>query len=45
MVTEFAKLADTDEARVEVAQRIDALLQEYAGKLWIGEDWQMDVTD
>jgi hypothetical protein len=45
MVTEFADLADTDEARVEAAKRIGLLLHDHAGKLWADEDWQMDVTD
>jgi hypothetical protein len=45
MVTEFADLSNTDEARVEAAKRIGSLLQAHAGKLWADEDWQMDVTD
>ena len=45
MVTDAAELADTDEARVEAAKRIGELLQVHAGKLWVDEDWQMDVTD
>jgi hypothetical protein len=38
-------LADTDQARIEAAQRIGLLLHEHANKLWADEDWQMDVTD
>ena len=45
MVTEVAVLADTDQARIEAAQRIGLLLHEHANKLWADEDWQMDVTD
>jgi hypothetical protein len=45
MLTEVADLSNYDEARVEAAQRIGLLLHEHAGKLWIDEDWQMDVTD
>jgi hypothetical protein len=45
MVTEFADLPDTNEARVEAARRIGLLLHAHAGKLWADEDWQMDVTD
>jgi hypothetical protein len=45
MVTEFANLSNSDEARVEAAKRIGMLLHAHAGKLWVDEDWQMDVTD
>ena len=45
MVTEAAKLSNTDEARVEAAKRIGLLLHAHAGKLWVDEEWQMDVTD
>jgi hypothetical protein len=45
MVTEFAELANSDEARIEAAKRIGLLLHAHAGKLWTDEDWQMDVTD
>jgi hypothetical protein len=44
MVTEFADLSNTDEARIEAARRIGRLLQDHAGKLWADEDWQMDVN-
>jgi hypothetical protein len=43
--TEVAELRDSDEARVEAAKRIGLLLHAHAGKLWVDEDWQMDVTD
>jgi hypothetical protein len=33
-----------DEARIEVARRVEKLLQNHAGKLWADEDWQMGVT-
>jgi hypothetical protein len=33
-----------DEARIEVAQRVEKLLQNHVGKLWADEDWQMGVT-
>jgi hypothetical protein len=45
MVTEVADLSDADAARVEAARRIGLLLHAHAGKLWVDEDWQMDVTD
>jgi hypothetical protein len=45
MVTEFADLVGSDDARIEAAQRIGLLLHAHAGKLWADEDWQMDVTD
>lgn len=45
MVTEFADLSNSDEARVEAAKRIGLLLHAHAGRLWADEDWQMDVTD
>ena len=45
MVTEVADLSNSDEARVEAAKRIGMLLHAHAGKLWVDEDWQMDVTD
>jgi hypothetical protein len=39
MVTEFANLSNSDEARVEAAKRIGMLLHAHAGKLWVDEDW------
>lgn len=45
MLTEVMDLADSDAARVEAAKRIGLLLHEHAGKLWVDEDWQMDVTN
>jgi hypothetical protein len=45
LITEGAELAGTDEARVEAARRIGNLLNEHAGRLWVDEDWRMDVTD
>jgi hypothetical protein len=42
---EVAELRDSEEARVEAAKRIGLLLHAHAGKLWVDEDWQMDVTD
>jgi hypothetical protein len=30
---------------VQAAKRIGILLHDHAGKLWVDEDWQMDVTD
>jgi len=44
-VTEFVDLSNSDEARVEAAKRVGLLLHAHAGKLWVDEDWQMDVTD
>jgi hypothetical protein len=43
--TEVAELRDSEEARVEAAKRIGLLLHAHVGKLWVDEDWQMDVTD
>ena len=45
MVTELADLPDSDAARVEAAKRIGLLLHAHAGKLWVDEEWQMDVAD
>jgi hypothetical protein len=45
MITEAAEFVNTDAARVEAAERIGLLLHAHAGKLWVDEDWQMDVTD
>jgi hypothetical protein len=45
MVTEAADLSNSDEARVEAARRVGLLLHAHAGKLWVDEDWQMDVTN
>lgn len=45
MLTEVEELHDSDAARIEAAKRIGLLLHAHAGKLWVDEDWQMDVTD
>ncbi len=45
MITEFADLSNTKAARIEAALRIGKLLHDHAEKLWVDEDWQMDVTD
>ena len=45
MITEAAEFVNTDAARVEATERIGLLLHAHAGKLWVDEDWQMDVTD
>jgi hypothetical protein len=45
MLTEVADLSDLDEARIESAKRVGRLLHDHAGKLWVDEVWQMDVTD
>lgn len=45
MLTEGAELADGTAARVEAAKRIGDLLHQHASKLWIDQNWQMDVTD
>lgn len=45
MLTESAELQTIDEARIEAAKRIGLLLHEHAGKLWVDEYWQMEVTD
>jgi hypothetical protein len=45
MLTEGAELADTHVARNEAARRIGELLTDHAGRLWVDETWQMDVTD
>jgi hypothetical protein len=45
MLTEVVDLSGSDEARIEAAKRIGLLLHAHASKLWVDEDWQMDVTD
>lgn len=45
MLTEVVDLPDNDAARVESAKRIGILLQQHAGKIWVDENWQMDITD
>ena len=45
MLTQAADLKDKEEARLEAAKHIGNLLHEHAGKLWVDEDWHMDVTD
>ena len=45
MVTEAADFSNSDEARIEAAKRIGLLLHAHAVKLWVDEDWRMDVTD
>jgi hypothetical protein len=44
-LAETADLQGAQEARVEAARRIGALLDEHAHQLWADEDWRMDVTD
>ena len=45
MLTEVVDLSDSDEARIEAAKRIGLLLHAHASKLWVDEEWQIDVTD
>lgn len=45
MLTEGAELADKDAARNEAARRIGELLTDHASRLWVDENWQIDVTD
>lgn len=45
MLTQAGDMKNKEEARVEAAKRIGGLLLEHAGKLWVDEDWHMDVTD
>jgi hypothetical protein len=33
------------EVRVEVAKFVGELLKDHADKIWIDEDWRIDVTD
>lgn len=37
--------ADLTAPRIEVANFVGELLKEYAQKIWIDEDWRVDVTD
>lgn len=43
--TEVADLPGMEEARTEAARRVGMLLTEHAKRIWVDEDWQMDVTD
>jgi hypothetical protein len=45
MLTRGAELPDRTAARVEAARRIGDLLNEHAGRLWVDQDWQMEITD
>ena len=45
MLTDAAELPNADAARVEAAKRIGSLLHAHAERVWIDEEWQMDVTD
>lgn len=45
MLTEGKELANADAAREEAARRVGELLTDHAGRLWVDEVWQMDVTD
>jgi hypothetical protein len=45
LLTQAAELQTTDDARIEAAKRIGLLLHEHAGRLWVDEHWQMDVTN
>lgn len=38
-------MGDTNEVRVEVAQFIGELLKDHADKIWVDEEWRVDVTD
>jgi hypothetical protein len=37
--------ADQTALRVEVAKFVGELLKDHAEKIWIDEDWRVDVTD
>ena len=37
--------ADLTALRIEVACFVGELLKDHAGKIWIDEDWRVDVTD
>ena len=37
--------ADLTALRIEVATFVGELLKEHAGKIWVDEDWRVDVTD
>jgi hypothetical protein len=45
MLTEGAEMADMRAVRLQAARRIGELLKEHAGRLWVDEEWQMDVPD
>lgn len=45
MLTEGVDLADHTAARVEAARRVGALLSEHANRIWVDQDWQLNITD
>ena len=36
---------DVTELRIEVAKFVGELLRDHAAKIWVDEDWRVDVTD
>jgi hypothetical protein len=37
--------AGIPDLRIELAQFVGELLKDHAGKIWVDEDWRIDVTD
>jgi hypothetical protein len=45
LLTEGAELSGVDQARIEAACRVGDLLKDHAGRIWVDEEWEMNVTD
>lgn len=45
MITEGVELPDHTAARVEAARRIGVLLNDRPARIWVDQDWQMEITD
>ncbi len=45
LLAESADLDGLEAARVEASRRAGDLLLQHASRLWVDEDWQMDVTN
>lgn len=41
----WGEFQDDAAARREAARRVGQLLQEHASRIWVDEDWQMDITN
>lgn len=38
-------MADIRDLRIELARFVGELLRDHADKIWVDEDWRVDVTD
>jgi hypothetical protein len=36
---------DVEGLRIEMARFVGELLKDHAGKIWVDQDWRVDVTD